>query len=87
MRVHDKPTFLWDYDLTADDVRRILASGTPVERRWLMERILTQARWEEIWQYLTPQQVRDCLPELKLPPTLKATWARALELWLDDKEK
>jgi len=50
MRVHDKPAFLWDDDLTFDDVRHILASGTPVERRWLMERILTQARWEEIWE-------------------------------------
>ncbi len=70
MRVHNKPTFLGDYDLTSDDVRRILASGTPVERRWLMERILTQARWEEIWEYLTPLQVRDSLPELKLPPAV-----------------
>ncbi|MDW8366497.1 MAG: hypothetical protein RMK49_11685 [Abditibacteriales bacterium] len=67
----------WDYDLTGDDVRRILAHGTPVKSRWLMERILTQAHWEEIWRCLTPQQVRDCLPELKLPPNLKATWARA----------
>jgi len=87
MLVRDRPTFLWDYDLTADDVRGLLANGSPVERRWLIERLLTQARWEEIWDYLTPQQVREDLPHLRLPANVKATWERALELWLDEKRR
>jgi hypothetical protein len=82
MLVQDRPTFLWDYDLTAADVRNLLAQGSSVERRWLVERLLTQARWEEIWDYLTPQQVREDLPYLRLPGKVKATWERALELWL-----
>ena len=79
----NRPSFLWDYDLSAEDVRRVLATGTAVEQRWLIERILMQARWDEIWSYLTPQRIREVLPELKLPLHVKGTWARALELWLD----
>lgn len=81
----NRPTFMWDYDLSADDVRRLLASGTPVEQRWLMERILLQARWEEIWSFLTPLRIREALPDLKLPSHVKSTWTRALELWFDGK--
>lgn len=84
--MEQRPSFLWDYELTPEQVREILATGTEVERRWLTERILTHARWEEIWRYLTPQEINERLPELRLPPAVNQTWARALELWAQRKK-
>jgi len=63
------------------DVQHTLASGSEAERRWLTERILLHAPWDEIWEYLTPQSIRAVLPALKLPAPIKGTWKRALELW------
>jgi hypothetical protein len=42
-----RPYWLWDYDLTETDVRRILAGKNEVERRWLMARILESAKIAE----------------------------------------
>lgn len=85
--VEQRPPFLWDYDLTERQVRQLITSGSLVERCWLTERILMQAQWDEIWRYLTPQQIRDLLPHLKLPHSVKDTWERALSLWLDGSAK
>ncbi|PIU91649.1 MAG: hypothetical protein COZ06_10220 [Armatimonadetes bacterium CG_4_10_14_3_um_filter_66_18] len=76
-----RPSFLWDYNLSVADVQHTLASGSEAERRWLTERILLHAPWDEIWEYLTPQSIRAVLPALKLPAPIKGTWKRALELW------
>src|SRR3990167_755087 len=44
---HKKPSFLWDYDLTEVQVREIIgSSGFSDTKKWLMERILVQARFE-----------------------------------------
>lgn len=45
----NRPYWLWDYDLTEADVRRILRGKNLSEKRWLMGRILTSARFNDIW--------------------------------------
>lgn len=77
----DRPYFLWDYDLTEADVRRILAGDNDVEKRWLLGRILTHAHFLDIWKFVKPSQVAAQLPNLRLRPELKKIWQKALRVW------
>lgn len=76
------PRFLWDYDLTADEVDEILAQrGLSQRKKWLIERILREARFDEIFQYLTLDDIRLAWPNLRLPQPLKKRWEYALDRW------
>ena len=77
----DRPYFLWDYDLSEDDVRRILSGGNGVEKRWMMGRLLEAARFEDVWKYLTLKDVADNFSSLKLREPVRRTWQRALKIW------
>ncbi|MCX7854527.1 MAG: hypothetical protein N2556_00860 [Anaerolineae bacterium] len=79
-------SFLWDYDLSEEDVRRILRQGTPAERAWLIGRILEYAPWEEIWCYLTPQQIARDFESIRFrSPRDRELWEYALQRWLGDR--
>jgi len=75
------PYFLWDYDTTESDVRRILQDGSSVEKQWLIARILTSAKFDDVWKYLKVKDVVEHFPYLKMRPQIKANWARALNVW------
>ena len=74
------PAFLWDYDLSAGEIRELLA-GPQKKRLWLVAKILEQARWKDIWDYLTLDQIRRDLPYLKLSPRTRQHWEDALRQW------
>lgn len=75
------PYFLWDYDLTKDQIRSILHGDNEVEKLWLTARILTHAKYEDIWQYLTLEDIIKVFPQLRLTPKTKQDWQRALNVW------
>ncbi len=77
-----RPYFFWDYDLTEDQVREILRGDNEVEKVWVITRILEHARWEDIWRYLTPRDVRENLERIRFRrPQDRALWAYALKRW------
>jgi len=75
------PYFLWDYDLTKDQIHAILRGDNEVEKLWLTARILTHARFEDIWKYLTLQDIVKIFPKLRLSQKVKQDWQRALNVW------
>lgn len=77
----NRPYFLWDYDLSEDDVRRILVRGNDVEKRWLTARILEAARFDDVWKYLKLREVAAIFSQLKLRQPIKRAWQRALHVW------
>jgi hypothetical protein len=79
-----RPYFLWDYDLTEEEVRAILRSGDKVEKAWLIARILEYAKWDDIWRYLTVDDVRESFDQLRMKPYQRDLWAFALEVWSQD---
>ncbi len=81
MNDNKRPYFLWDYDLTEDDARRILRGDNDVEKWWMMGRILTNARFEDIWRYLSVRDIVREFTHLRLRPQVKANWLRALTVW------
>ncbi|MBI1870051.1 MAG: hypothetical protein HYS07_02535 [Chlamydiae bacterium] len=77
-----RPYFLWDYDLGERDIKEILSlPDLSVQKRWLMARILTQARFDDVWSYLTLDQIREALPSLRLPSNIRRRWEYALARW------
>lgn len=75
------PYFLWDYNLTHDQVKALLASGNETDRLWLTGRILSHARFEDVWKYLHVSDVVKLLPKLRMRSTIKRSWQRALNVW------
>ncbi len=75
--------FLWDYDLTEEQVRAILRGNDEYEKAQLMVRILESARWSDIWHYLTLAQVRHYWPQLyrRMRPEIRDVWDWALQVW------
>ena len=77
-----RPYFFWDYDISEEDIRRILRGDNEVEKAWVITRILEYARWEDIWRYLTLNDVRENYEQLRFRwPQDRELWAHALERW------
>jgi len=75
------PYFLWDYDLTEEEVRKILKEGDEFSRLWLMGRILSHARFEDVFKYLTLKDILTVFPKLKMRKEIKKAWERAFSAW------
>ncbi len=76
-----RPSFLWDYDLTEAQVHEILQHEPFEQRKWLIARILERAPLEEVWRYLTMEQIRDALPHLRMDPKTQRHWQEAIDVW------
>ena len=57
-----RPYFLWDYDLTEEDVQTLLRTGDEQTRIWLASRILESARYADVWRYLSLAELRVLFP-------------------------
>jgi len=49
-----RPDFLWDESLNRVNLKQLLESGDPEERLYYAAKILREARFEEVWDYLSP---------------------------------
>lgn len=76
-----RPYFLWDYDLTEDDVRRILKGDNETEKIWMMSRIVGHAAYDDVWKYITYTELKEWFPKLQLRPQLRRVWEYALSVW------
>ncbi|HXO18346.1 MAG TPA: hypothetical protein VOA87_00315 [Thermoanaerobaculia bacterium] len=66
--------------VTGDELRRILRQGTGRERAWAISNLLRYAQWDDIWMYVTRDEVRDIFPDLELPENLRLAWGRMLKV-------
>lgn len=79
-----RPPFLWDYDLSEHEVRELLSlTGLSDKKKWLIERILSGARFEDVLSYVDVETIRIALPQLRLDPKTRRNWEYALERWSD----
>ncbi len=76
-----RPYFLWDYDLSEDDVRRILREGSQTDKLWLTGRILTSAHFNDVWKYLTIKDILAIFPKLRMRSDIKNNWLNAFRAW------
>lgn len=73
--------FLWDYDLTEKDVRKILKHGDDFTKRWLVARILSSANFKDVFKYLTIEEILNIFPRLKMRKEITQAWERAFAAW------
>lgn len=76
-----KPLYFFpDRPVTRAELEAILADGPETERAWAISHMLRYAQWDDIWLYVTRDQVRQIFPSLELPETLRQAWARMLKI-------
>ena len=81
----DAPTqeflyFFPDSKVTEEELRSILEGGDEERRAWAVSHMLRYAQWDDIWGYVSREQVREIFPRLDLPDTLRQAWARMLKV-------
>jgi hypothetical protein len=76
-----RPYFLWDMDMTIDDFERAIAQPSSPERSYLIGKLMRQAKPDDMFQFLTLQQVADLWPSVELPGQIAARWDWLLEQW------
>lgn len=72
--------FFPDQKVTADEARQLLRQGTPEQRAWVISHLLRFAQWDDIWAYVSRDEVREIFPTLDLPENLRQAWGRMLKV-------
>ncbi len=72
--------FFPEREISDAELRALLKDGPRAERAWAVSQMLRYAQWEDIWTYVTRDEVRELFPELDLPENLRVAWARMLKL-------
>ena len=49
------PYFMWDYQYTVGQIKQMLAHGTESERLWLIAKIMRDARYSDVWKFISLQ--------------------------------
>ena len=77
------PDFLYFFpeeDVTRAELLSIL-NGVDEERRaWAISHLLRYAQWDDIWTFVSEDQVREIFASLDLPENLRVAWARKLKI-------
>ena len=72
--------FFPDRRVSDAELRAPLASGALAERCWAVSHLLRYAQWDDIWTYVTRDEVREIFAHLDLPDGLRAAWGRMLKI-------
>jgi len=79
----DRSEFLYffpDQRVTAEEARHLLRQGTAEQRAWVVSHLLRYAQWDDIWTYVSREEVREIFADLDLPENLRLAWARMLKI-------
>ena len=60
------PYFLWDTPMTAAEFRAELHGDDPARRAWALGRLLSQARWRDIWDLVSVDDLARDLPRVRM---------------------
>ncbi len=74
-----RPYFINDYDISWRDLAGYLSSQDEYQRAWAVAKVLDGARWSDIGQLITPDDVREVLQ--RLPRRLREMYTDALRAW------
>jgi hypothetical protein len=72
--------FFPDQKVTADEIRQMLRQGTSDQRAWVISHLLRYAQWDDIWAYVSRDEVKEIFPTIDLPENLRLAWARMLKI-------
>ena len=72
--------FFPDRQVTQSQLEDILESDDEEQRAWAISHMLRYAQWDDIWIYVTRDEVRNVFHSLDLPENLRQAWARMLKV-------
>ena len=76
-----KPLYFFpDQEVTETELREVLDGGSLPRRAWAISHLLRYAQWEDIWNYVSRDDVREIFAELDLPDNLRQAWGRMLKI-------
>jgi hypothetical protein len=79
----DRPDSLYffpDQKVTAEEARNFLRNGTVEQRAWVISHLLRYAQWDDIWTFVSREEVKEIFPDLELPENLRNAWGRMLKI-------
>ncbi|MGO9834902.1 MAG: hypothetical protein ACLP1X_11850 [Polyangiaceae bacterium] len=80
-----RPYFLWDEDVSIDELRAVMRGGPETERLRLLGKMLREARDTDVWLFVTPQEVARDLPVLgRRLGRRRAFWEFLIGGWRED---
>lgn len=78
----DKPYFLWDIDVTEEQLRQRLCADDPDARAQWESWIMAEARYDDVWRYLTLEDILRDWPHIQRHLGRKrAFWEFLLRGW------
>jgi hypothetical protein len=82
---NDRPWFLWDMDVTEVQFRERLRHEDPAVRAQWQGRLLREARFEEVWKYVTLTELLENWPLIQRHlGRMRGFWEFLLQGWRDD---
>lgn len=72
--------FFPDRDITDQELRSILQGEDRERRAWAVSHLLRYAQWDDIWTYVSREEVREIFADLDLPDNLRIAWGRMLKV-------
>ncbi len=72
--------FFPDQEVTEDELAAILAGDDRERKCWAISNMLRYAQWDDIWSYVSREEVRGLFWDLDLPDTLATAYARMLKI-------
>ena len=80
-----RPYFLWDEDLSIEELRVRLHGDDRRERLRLLAKMLREARDIDVWQFVTPRDVAAALPEIgRRLGRRRPFWEFLIRGWTED---
>ncbi len=80
-----RPYFLWDEDVSIDELRAILAGPDGPRRQQLFGKMLREARDFDVWRFVSPEEVAQALAGLgRRLGRRRAFWEFLLDGWRED---
>ncbi len=72
--------FFPESKVTEEELRQILAGSDANKKSWAVSNLLRYAQWEDIWTYISREEVREMFLDLDLPDNLRSAWGRMLKV-------
>lgn len=80
-----RPYFLWDEDISIDELRAKLDGADDWERQRLLGKMLREARDIDVWHFVSPEVVARELPKLgRRLGRRRAFWEFLIDGWRED---
>ncbi len=77
----DVPSLYFFPDRPVSEARaRLMLAGSVEERAEVISHLLRYAEWDDIWSYVSREEVREIFTTLDLPESLRAAWGRMLKV-------